>query len=81
MRELKKKSLKKFKKLEIKDDEVLKVVEEIKKTEVKVLRNDEWQIEDKLVLKERKVCVPKDENLRLEIIQLHYDMPIAEHEE
>jgi len=73
--------LKKFKKLEIKDDEVLKVVEEIKKTEVKVLRNDEWQIEDKLVLKERKVCVPKDENLRLEIIQLHYDMPIAEHEE
>ena len=79
MRELKKKSLKKLKKLEIKDDEIVKVVEEMKKTKVKVLRNNEWQIEDKLVLKERKVYVSKDKSLRLEIIQLHYNMPIAGH--
>jgi len=73
--------IEKIKKLEVKNNEIVKVVGEMKKTEVKVLRNDEWQIEDKLVLKERKVYVPKNESLRLEIIQLHYNMPIAGHEE
>jgi len=38
-------------------------VEEMKKAGVKVLRNDEWQIKDKLVLKERKMYVPKNESL------------------
>jgi len=47
---------------------VVKAVEAIKKAGVKVLRNDEWQMEDKLVLKEVKVYVTKDESLRLEII-------------
>jgi len=32
-----------------------------------------------LVLKEGKVYVPKDKELRVEIIQLHYDIPVAEH--
>jgi len=63
------------------DNKVVKVVEEIKKTRAKVLRNNEWQIENKLVLKEGKVYVLKDESLRLEIIWLHHDMPIAGHEE
>ena len=53
----------------------------MKKAEVKVLRNNKWQIKDKLVLKEGKMCILKDEELRLEIIQLHYNMPIAEHGE
>jgi len=56
---------------------VVKVVEEMKKVGVKVLRNDEWQIEDELVLKEKKVYVSKDEELRLEIIQLYHDTPIT----
>jgi len=43
-------------------------VEEIKKTEMKVLKNNEWQIEDELVLKEEKVYILKNESLRLEII-------------
>jgi len=30
-------------------------VEEMKNTEVKVLRNNKWQMEDNLVLKEEKV--------------------------
>ena len=29
------------------------------------------------MLKKGKVYVPKDKSLRLEIIQLHHDMPIA----
>jgi len=74
LRELKKRL---FKKLEAKNNKVVKV-EEIKKIEVKVL-NNKWQIEDELVLKERKIYVPKDENLKLEIIWLHHDIPIVEH--
>jgi len=71
--------IEKIKKSEARDDEVIKAVEEIKKARVKVLRNEEWQIENDLVLKEGKIYVPKDEKLRLEIIWLHYDMPIAGH--
>jgi len=47
--------IKKIKKSEVKDDEIVKTVEKMKKVGVKVLRNDEWQIEDDLVLKKRKI--------------------------
>ena len=60
--------IEKIKKSEVKNDEVVKVVEEMKKAGVKVLKNDEWQIENELLLKEGKVYVLKDESLRLEII-------------
>jgi len=40
----------------------------MRKTEVKVLKNNEWQIKNKLVLKEKKVYVSKNKSLRLEII-------------
>ena len=59
--------------------EVIRIVEEIKKVEVKVLRDDEWQIEDNLVLKQIKVYVSKNEELRVQIIWLHHNMPAAEH--
>jgi len=36
-------------------------------------------MEGELVLKEGKVYVPKDEELRTEIIQLHYDVPMVGH--
>ena len=51
--------IEKIKKLEAKENKAAKVVEE---TRVKVLRNNE------LVLKKRKVYIPKDESLRLEMI-------------
>ena len=60
-----------------KDKEIVRVVEQIKKTGVKVLRGEEWQIEGDLVLKKEKVCVPKDEVLREEIIWLYHDIPVA----
>jgi len=63
-----------------KDKEVVRVVEEIKKTGVKVLRGEEWQIEGDLVLKEGKIYILKDEALRVEIIWLHHDIPVAEYE-
>ena len=60
--------IKKIKEARDKDEEVIKVVEEMKKAGVKILRDDEWQIEEGLVLKEGKVYVLRDEKLRLEII-------------
>ena len=64
-----------------KDKKVVRVVEEIKKVEVKVLKEDKQQIEKKLVLKEEKVYVSKNEELRTEIIQLHYNILIAGYKE
>ncbi len=49
----------------------------MKKVEIKMLWEDEWQIEGELVLKERKVYIPKNEELRAEIIWLHHDTLVA----
>ena len=62
-----------------KDEEVIKVVEKMKKAGVKMLRDEEWQIEEGLVLKEGRVYVPKDKKLRVEIIRLHHDTLVARH--
>ena len=58
----------KIKKVRSKDEDVVGVKE---------LRGNEWKIEGDLVLKEGKVYVPKDEELRVEVIQLHHDVPAA----
>ena len=47
--------VKKIKEARDKDKEVIKAVEEMKKVGVKMLRNEEWQIEEELVLKEGRV--------------------------
>ena len=64
-----------------KDEEVIKVVEEMKKAGVKMLRDEEWQIAKGLVLKEGRVYVLKNKKLRVEIIWLHHNMLIAGHRE
>ena len=58
----------KIKKARSKDEDVVRVVEEMKKAGVKELRGNEWKIEGDLVLKEGKIYVPKDEELRVEVI-------------
>ena len=60
--------LEKIKKTRDKDKEVVKVVEEMKKVGIKAVRKEEWQLEEDLVLKESKVYIPKNEELRIEII-------------
>ena len=72
--------VKKIKEARDKNEEVIKAAEEMKKAGVKMLRNEEWQIEEGLMLKEGKVYIPKDKKLRMEIIRLHHDIPITEHE-
>jgi len=71
--------LEKIKKARSKNEEIVKVVEKMKKVGVKELRGTEWQIEGDLVLKEGKVYVPKDEELRAEVIWLHHNVPAVGH--
>ena len=69
----------KIKKTRSKDEEVVRIVEEVKKARVKELRGEEWKIEKELVLKEGKIYVLKDVELRAEIIRLHHDGLAAGH--
>ena len=69
----------KIKKVRSRDEDVIRVVKEMKKTGVKELRGNKWKIEGDLVLKKGKVYVPKDKKLRVEVIQLHHDVPVAGH--
>ena len=54
-------------------------MEEMKKVGVKELQGNEWKIEGDLVLKEGKMYVLKEEELRVEIIWLHHDVLAVEH--
>ena len=47
--------------------------------DIKALREDEWELKKDLVLREGKVYIPKNNKLRLEVIWLHYDVPVVEH--
>ena len=58
---------------------VIRVVKKMKKTRVKVLWGDEWQIEGDLVLKEGKIYIPKNKELRVKIIRLYHNILVVEH--
>ena len=66
--ETEKKIIEKMKRSEVKNDEIVKGIKKMKKTRIKILRNNEWQIKNNLVLKERKMYILRDKELRLEII-------------
>jgi len=50
------------------EDDMIMVVDKMKKAKVKVLRDKDWRKEDGLILKNRKVYMLKDEELRVEVI-------------
>lgn len=56
--------LDKIKKSKVADNKIVKVVKEIKKTNIKVLRNKKWTKKDRLILKNDKVYMPKNEELK-----------------
>jgi len=72
--------LEKVKWSKMKDNEVVKAVEEMKQTRVKMLRDKEWREVNGIMYKEGKVYVPKDNALRAEIIRLYHDIPVGGHE-
>ena len=71
--------LEKVRESKVKDDEVVKAVEEMKRAGVKMLRDEEWREVDGVMYKEEKVYMPKDDKLRVEIIRLHHNMPVGGH--
>ena len=73
--------LEKIKKARSKDEDIVRVIEEMKKAEVRELQGNEWKMEGELVLKEGKVYVLKDEELRAEVIRLHHDVLAVGHRE
>jgi len=56
-----------IKKAQEEDEKVVKVVEELKRAGIKMLKDEEWEIEDGLVMKKGKIYVSEGE-LRGEII-------------
>ena len=64
-----------------KNKEIVRVVKEIKKARIKVLRDKDQQVEKELVLKKEKVYIQKNEDLRTEIIQLYHNVPVARYKE
>ena len=66
--------LEEVRKLKVKNDEVVKAMEEMKRAEVKILRDEKQREVNSVMYKEGKVYVPKDDKLRAEIIRLHHDM-------
>jgi len=49
------------------DKKVVKAVEKLKRAGIKMFKNEEWKIEDGLVMKEGRIYVPEGE-LKREII-------------
>jgi len=69
-----------IKKMQEGDKRVVKAVEELKKTGIKMLKDEEWEIEDRIVMKEGRIYMPEGD-LRREIIRLHHDTPVGGHGE
>jgi len=55
--------LEEVRKSKVKDDKVIKAIEEMKQARVKMLRDEEWREADGVMYKEEKVYVPKDDKL------------------
>ena len=58
---------KRIKKAQEGDKKVVKAVEELKRAGIKMLKDEEWEIEDRLVMKKRRIYMLEGE-LRREII-------------
>ena len=71
--------LEKVRKSKIKDNEVVKAVEEIKQARVKILKDKEQREVDGIIYIEEKVYILKDDILRAEIIRLYHDIPVEGH--
>jgi len=57
-----------------KNEEIVRVVEKMKKAGVKVLWEDKWQIKGDLMLKKENVYVLKNEALKVKIIWLYHNI-------
>jgi len=68
----------KIRKVQEGDERVVKAVEELKKTEMKTLRDEEWTIEKGVIMKEGQIYILERE-LREKVIQLYHNTLVEEH--
>jgi len=71
--------LEEVRKSKVKDDKVVRYVEEMKQAGVKILRDEKRREVNSIIYKEERVYVLKDNKLRVEIIRLHYNMLVGGH--
>jgi len=71
---------KRIRKAQEEDEPVVKVVEELKKSGIKSIKDKEWMIEDGLVLKKEKIYIPEG-LLRVEVVQQYYNTTVGEYVE
>jgi hypothetical protein len=71
--------LKKIRNAKDLDESVVKAVEEMKKSGTKKVEGEEWSQEQGLILFRGKVYVPKDEDLRRQIVKAHHDSQVTGH--
>src|SRR6202453_1886704 len=71
--------LSEIRKSKVYDKSVVKAIEDLKKSLTKCLRFDEWQLEEHLILFRGKVYVPKNDNLRRKVVELHHNSFSAGH--
>ena len=65
--------LEKVRQLRVKNNKVVKAVEEMKWTGVKMLKDEEQRKINSIIYKEKKVYISKNEKLRIEIIRLYHN--------
>jgi len=73
--------LEKVRQSKVKDNKIIKIVEEMKQTKVKMLRDKEWKEVNGIMYKEGKIYIPKDNRLRVEIIKLYHNILVGGHRE
>jgi len=56
-----------IKRMQERDEKIVKAVEELKRAGIKTLKDEEWGIKDRIVMKKGKIYVPEGK-LRREII-------------
>ena len=76
---LEKKLLKKIRESKEYDETVIKAVEELRNSNSKKIEGQEWEHEQGLILFRGKVYVPKNMELRRQIVEAHHDTPVAGH--
>jgi len=67
-----------IKRVQEEDEKVVKAVEELKRAGIKTLKDEEWKVEDEIVMKEGRIYILEEE-LREEIICLYYNIPVEGH--
>ena len=68
----------KIKKVQKGDKKVVKAVEELKRVGMKSLKDEEWLIEEEVVMKKEHIYIPEEE-LREEVVHLYYDILVGGH--